>query len=398
MLFLFGSYDGSGNYGDVLQLAAALGAVSELPGSPLAIAVVERQTHAQHRKLTQRYPALFGNAAFAFFQDDGGDPGEGLVRLVNPSTALIYIYGGGYLNRWWGARKVSHVAAAEALAGGRRVPLVASGLQVEEEAIAPGTRENDLLARARWIGVRDVDSLEYVRRQIPGAAARVVLAGDDALPFLERPQTEASPVVNLHINNGSWITGEPESMLGGIAALVGNLGAAASGPLELQPVIAYEDPHVSERHIVSRLLESARGDLASVGFEPTEPLDILDDTLANGLGAFRRARLTVSCSYHVALTSLLAGIPAVLLAQNDYYAQKAAGLRNLFGLDSSRIGVPGAPRDTPAAVEALVDGPARSELVSHLRTRSQRVAAQFARGRTELSTALVEGLRVSTLE
>lgn len=399
MLFLIGSYDGSGNYGDVLQLAAAVETVRRLPERSLVVPVIERETHAHHNKLMQRYSKSFEGVVFGFFQDDVADFDDGLVELgpstADPGRALLYIYGGGHLNNWWGARKAAHAAAAEALVGGRSLPVVASGHQVDETAIGPGGPAHEILSRASWIGVRDADSLGYVRRQIPGAAGRVELAGDDAVPFLDREQTESGPVVNLHVNDGSWISDQPESIGENIVALLEDLAAAAGEPLELQPIIAYEDPRVSERRIVSNLLERHGARLEKVGLAPTEPLDVLDDAICNELATFRRARLTVSCSYHVTLTSLLAGIPAVMLAQNDYYRQKAAGLRDLFQLGPSRVGVLGTPGDVPAAVEALVDGPPRTELLAHLRKQSRRVAQRFERGRAALSLALAEGLEQS---
>jgi hypothetical protein len=395
VLFLVGSYDGSGNYGDILQAATAIETVGGLPGSPLAVPIVERETHGHHSELMRRYGREFGAAAFLFFHDREDKPDDCLAEVTPPQAglpqALVYIYGGGFMNGWWGARKAAHAKAAELL-GGRSLPVVASGLQVEETAICPGGPGHELLSRASWIGVRDVDSLSYVRRQIPDVEGRVELAGDDATPFLARPPAESKAVVNLHVNDGTWISDEPESLPGKVVRLVRDLGMASEEPLELQPVIAYEDPRVSERRIVSNLLEQRGDELEGAGLELAEPLDVLDDAIGHDLASFRRARLTVSCSYHVTLTSLLAGIPTVLLAQNDYYAQKAAGLRDLFQLSAKRVGVSGAPEDTRAAIEVLVDGPPRAKLVAHLQAQAQRVAARFDRGRATLSAALAKSL------
>lgn len=400
IVFLIGGYDGSGNYGDVLQLATAVETVDRLPGAPLALAIVERETRGHHDELMRRYAESFPGAAFAFFSDSD-EPTEGLVELAapqdRPMRAALYLYGGGHLNSWWGARKAAHASAAQRLAGGRALPVVASGLQVDEAAIASGGPAHELLSRASWIGVRDVDSLRYVRQQVPVAAARTELAGDDALPFLDREPVESQPIVNLHINDGIWISEDPGAIHVNLAALLRELGEAAEGPLDLQPVIAYEDPRVSERNIVASFLERRSHQLEAAGLTPIEPLDILDDALTNGLSRFRRARLTLSCSYHVTLTSLLAGIPVVLLAQNDYYAQKAAGLRDLFELGPTLVGVPGTAETASAAIEALVDGPGRAELVTHLRDRSRHVAERFESGRASLSVALADSLELSTL-
>lgn len=56
------------------------------------------------------------------------------------------------------------------------------------------------------------------------------------------------------------------------------------------------------------------------------------------------ASLTLSCSYHVALTSLMLEVPAVLIGDNPYYEQKAAGLSEAFGLP---------PELTPSTADPL---------------------------------------------
>ncbi|HEX6229280.1 MAG TPA: polysaccharide pyruvyl transferase family protein, partial [Solirubrobacterales bacterium] len=212
-VLLFGGYDGSGNYGDVLQLAATLKTVRRVPGSPLPIAVVERP-HARHAQLLLRHPSLLEGAAFVHYQD-GTDRGrDGLVALrpgIAPSCSATYLYGGGYLNHWWGARKVALLAAAERLASPRPIPLVASGLQVEEATVAPGGVAHELLARASWLGVRDVGSLECLRRHLPGeSGARVELAGDDAVPVLSQEPAPTEPVVNLHLHKGEHVSDDAE--------------------------------------------------------------------------------------------------------------------------------------------------------------------------------------------
>lgn len=398
-VLLVGGYDGSGNFGDVLQVATAIEAVERLPGSPLPVAVVELEMRKQVEELRQRFPDRFGRAAFAYF-DEGDEPAEsGLVQArpgLAPAAAAVYVYGGGFLNAWWGARKLAHVFAAEQLAGGRLLPVVASGLQVDEPTVAPGGAAHELLSRASWIGVRDQGSLEIIRRQVPSAAAHLDLGGDDALPFLAGPATAPATearVVNLHVNDGTWVSDNPEQSRDRVAALLKLLAERAGGGLELQPLVAYEDPRVSERRLLAELLDREGAGLTGAGLTAGEPLDLLADTFDGELRRFRRARLTVSRSYHVTLASLLSGIPAVLLAENEYYVQKTDGLRQLFGLEPGMIGVAGTAEDAEAAAAALVDGPAREVLLEHLREASAEVAERFSRGQVALSAVLVEGLR-----
>lgn len=181
-MLLVGSYDGSGNFGDVLQLASAIETVQRLPGSPLPVAVVERETHAHHSTLLKHHSTQLAGAAFAHYHEGGEAAEDGLVELepaIGPGHAALYVYGGGYLNGWWGARKVAHAAAAEQLIGTRSLQVVASGLQVEESAVAPGGVAHELLSRASWIGVRDVRSLEYVRTHVSGPGGKRVELAED---------------------------------------------------------------------------------------------------------------------------------------------------------------------------------------------------------------------------
>lgn len=402
VVLLVGGYDGSGNYGDVLQVATAIETVQRLPGAPLAVAIVERETLHHHRELVRRFEPQLGGAAFVHFQADGELPEDDLIELPSralPRRSVIYVYGGGFLNHRWGARKADHVEAAEGLHSGRALPLVASGLQVDEAAVVPGGVAHDLLARASSLGVRDIRSLEFLKEHLPAAVARRVdLTGDDAVPFLRPGSVPPQPVVNLHLNDGIWVSDDPGAMAARVADLLCAAGRAAQVPLRLQPVVAYEDPRVSERRAIAALLDRFGGELEEAGYVIAEPLDLLDDALDGGLAGFSRARLTVACSYHVTLSSLLAGMPTVLLAANDYYEQKAVGLRDLFGLgEEGLVGARGDRADAEAAGKALADGAARSELLDRLQRAGGHVVERWERGRAAAMEALVDGLRPQRL-
>jgi Polysaccharide pyruvyl transferase len=391
-VLMVGSYDGSGNFGDVLQLAGAIQTVASLPGSPLPVAIIERGFHS---RLLERYPEQLGGAVYATYDGGTGPPPGRLVELapgIAPEVSVLYLYGGGYLNHWWAGRKLALSEAAEQLGGGGPLPLVASGQQVEETTIAAGGATHELISRAAWVGARDAGSLEALRANLPQGADRIVLSGDDALPLLDLGPAVPEDLVNLHLNGGDWVSDEAEAMIGRVIAIVRRLGEASSRPLELQPVVAYEDDRVSEASLISEVLGRHRDDLGQVGVTPITPLEVLADASHNGLAGFRRARLTVSCSYHVALTSLLAGIPTMLLAGNRYYEQKSAGLRDLFGLDEGLVGVAGGETDAEAAVAVLADGPARTALVERIRAGAARTVERCNAGRGAAAAALAEAL------
>jgi polysaccharide pyruvyl transferase len=396
-VLLVGGYDGSGNYGDVLQVATAIETVRGLPGSPPPVAIVEREMYGHHGTLVERYPDWLAETTFLYYDEDEEPRDDGLVELTPGALrrrSVLYVYGGGFLNQRWGGRKIAHAAAAERLCGGKTLPVVASGLQVDEAAVAAGGVAHELLSRTSWIGVRDSLSRQYMQEHLPGdAARRVELAGDDATPFLRALALADDPVLNLHVNDGVWVSESPDEMLERVVSLLCELARAAGAPLRLQPVIAYEDPRVSERRVVDALLERFGDELEAAGIAPVDPLDLLEDALDGELARFRRARLTVACSYHVTLTSLLAGIPALLLAENGYYDQKAEGLRDLFGLDDNLVGVRGGPDDAASAASVLVDGEIRDALLGRLRAGSARVAERYDRGREATATALVTAPR-----
>jgi Polysaccharide pyruvyl transferase len=401
-VLLVGGYDGSGNYGDVAQLLTSLQTVAALPEQPLALVVIEGEMGEHHRFLAGRYGPPLDDAVVAHYAEDEGPAGDGLVELrpgSAPARSALYMYGGGHLNHRWGTRKVSHALAAEGLVRGRRpLPVVASGLQLDEAVVAPGGVAHELLVRAAWIGVRDPDSLGYLRAALPALPGdRLHLAADDALPLLSVGPSGAEDVVNLHLNDGIWVSEDAGAMARRIVALLAELGRAVDRPLELQPIVAYEDSRVSEQRLVSGVLDEFGSELERAGVRVADPVDVLDDAVAAGLARFRRARFTVACSYHVTLTSLMAGIPALLLADNEYYEQKAAGLRELFALDGGLLGVKGSSADAARAAEVVVDGDARDALVDHLRIHARRVAELYERGRAEAAAALADGLRGARL-
>ena len=72
----------------------------------------------------------------------------------------VYLYGGGYLNRAWGDRKLAMLRAAEALLvnGGVGRPFrIASGLQVEADWLAGlDPEDGEALRRFDFFGVRGI--------------------------------------------------------------------------------------------------------------------------------------------------------------------------------------------------------------------------------------------------
>jgi len=389
LVVLVGGYDGSGNYGDIAQFDAALELVERLGPGVLALPVLERQYLAGHRDLKEG-----GGEADrpALFFDPGNEGGyeDALLPVAAPidlAFGASYLYGGGYLNRLWGPRKLALLAAAEALLAAGGAPpscRLSSGLQVEPDWVAElAARGSSALSRLDLLGARDRGSQRALGAF--GLTAPAVETGDDAIGLLARlPAADAAVPddgrlhLNLHFAEHEWVTERPHAVLDFYAGFLAELGRLAQRPLTVQPLIAYSDSRVDERAGLERFVNAC----AAIGGEVTEPLVLRPTSLAAATTLLSQARLTLSCSYHVALTSLMLEVPAVLIGDNAYYEQKAAGLREDFGLPAAfTVATTADPAATAAAVAAALLG---DELRRNLAAGSQRLRERRTGSEVEL--------------
>ncbi len=379
---LIGSYDGSGNFGDIAQLEGALAALAPLRRRLLTLPVIELGAAERHRdpSITPR-----GVDRVLVF-DPSGTGAPGLVPVAAPShlaLGVVFLYGGGYLNPAWGERKLAMLAAAEQLlAGARGGPCrLASGLQVDAEWLATlPVHQRESLRRFELLGGRDPSSTAALAEL--GGSSVVVDTGDDAVGTLTRlrpgndPAAEGPLLLNLHFSDHAWVTDDPDRMLGFTAALPAALAAHQGRPVQVRPLLAYADSVTDERRGLERFGERC----AVRGVELLEPRLLRAAELAALAPELRRASLTLSCSYHAALTSLLLGVPAVLLADLPYYEQKSAGLRAGFELPDE-LGA--CSREDPDAVAsrlaaAALDPPAAERLQAALAAGRERAYARRA--------------------
>ena len=338
VVFLVGGYDGSGNGGDLLLAQAAIEVVRRVARPVL---VLERAYADHHDANLARWPELAG--AGVALQDDGPvDRRRWAPADLGPHQGALatYLYGGGYLTEQWGPRKLAMVRAADGLAH-RELPLLCSGVQADPDWLARlPEADAALLDRAHVVGVRDAASAPL------GGGAPVT--GDDAVAVIAAHAIDgarsATGGVNVHLGEHGWVTADAERLRAYITTLVAALG------LDPRPVVAYDDRATSERASAARF-----GD---------EALALAPATLPR----LADARLTVSSSFHVALSSLLLGVPAALVADSRYYAQKAAGLRADFGLGKAWVLDPaGDPHEAAGALAAELADPGLGERLARAR-------------------------------
>jgi polysaccharide pyruvyl transferase WcaK-like protein len=407
VVLLIGGYDGSGNYGDLMLLQAAVDLLAKLGRDDVALLpVVDLRYLEAHRGRTfQPSPGFEADRVLVY-----APPGDyvieatgraGLVAAALPPSVqavATYLYGGGYLNRRWADRMLLMIDAARELAdvaGVVHQTSIASGLQIESAWVAsldPGERRR--FGSFGLLGGRDEVSTEAAGDLAAnGDATRAINTGDDAVGVIAKALDGAAPDrerrVNVHVNSGAWVTDAPDRIIEFSADTVAGLSRGLGGPVVLQPIIAYEDPRISEREQIERLVVAAT---ARGVVERVEPLIVLvPGALQSAIATMRRGAATVATSYHAALTSLLAGVPAVLVRDNDYYAQKARGLQDDFGLADAWV--PTASADAARQADEIGGLLGDPESAQALRSELERAAARVVARRKAAEETILELLR-----
>jgi hypothetical protein len=281
-------------------------------------------------------------------------------------------------------------AAEELLSAAPRVVRLSSGMQVDPEWISRLDADaRGRLASFELLGARDEASATALRRL--GPTSRVLDTGDDAvgvlwgLPHRPAPAAGGPLLVNVHVAEHDWVTETPEAVVTFVAAFLAGLADRTGRPLRVQPLLTYVDPRVDERPALERL----RAACGKLGIQLTEPRLLRPATIGELAPELAGAALTVSCSYHAALTSLLLGVPAALLSDNAYYEQKAAGLLDDFGLPPSfSLHSGDDPGRTASEIGTLLDeGP---RLQPRLLAAADAVLERRAEVEAELLAAIAE--------
>ena len=340
---LIGGYEGWGNYGDLVQLEATLDLLGSAAAGVVGCPVISLHTAREHAE--RRAAGEFSDHAELYYTPPGEDSDPlaaqlGLVPAVlqGPIKALVWLYGGGYLNPAWGVWKLRILEAARSLLqrmGQTDQVLISSGLQVD-----PGwSRQLSVALRGVLtgldpLGVRDELSAQAAPVLFDSTTA-VLRTGDDAVGILKHADPpDPGPrgddwSLNLHFCPGEWVADDPARARAWLRDLVAEIARLTGERIRVQPLIAYEDPSLSERADLATLCAELE---RQSGITSAEPIVLTATAILDHAATVGSARLSVSTSYHVALTSLLLGVPAVLVQETAYYAQKASGLRADFKL------------------------------------------------------------------
>jgi polysaccharide pyruvyl transferase WcaK-like protein len=340
---LIGGYEGWGNYGDLAQLEATLDLLGSAAAGVVGCPVISLHTAREHAE--RRAAGEFSDHVELYYTPPGeeSDPLAAQLGLVpavlpGPIKAVVWLYGGGYLNPAWGVWKLRILEAVRSLLrrmGQTEQVLISSGLQID-----PGW--SGQLSAALRAALTGLDPLG-VRDELSAQAAPILLdstatalrTGDDALGVLKHADPPDPGLrggewrLNLHFCPGEWVADDPAAARAWLRDLVAEIARLTGERIRVQPLIAYEDPSLSERADLATLCAELE---SQSGITSAEPIVLTASAILDHAATVGSARLSVSTSYHVALTSLLLGVPAVLVQETAYYAQKASGLRADFKL------------------------------------------------------------------
>ena len=354
--YLIGGYDGSGNYGDILQLLGALDILEQFGERMLVVPLISYEYKQSCNDLYQQHRDLFGDACFLYYdwKDRSGDvlPGENMKRISHPPSVYsqIFIYGGGFFTSRWMEVKLDIIENLERwipfdgkVEGERFPPPIISGQQISPGVLArpESDRLVDLLKRAALVGVRDYISYNCIS-DLGNADIneRLFLSHDDSLEYITasmgskgyspqpepaRAEVESHPfTMNVHFSLEDYVTERPDHFLSTVGSIIKSIIDYCDSEMTINFLIAYEDRRISESRFVEQLLQRYLPEAQAMANTVH-----LNSELQN-ITCFAQADLTICSSYHVALSSLLSGVPTFFVYDNDYYYQKTAGLKEQF--------------------------------------------------------------------
>jgi hypothetical protein len=360
IVYLYGGYEGFDNFGDILQLKSTIAFHRQRTGrTPVVVLSLAAWTSPG---LLDSLKSQFDVGGFIFEDGELLDASSvGLAPITDVTAgALLHIYGGGYFNRFWGARRA--YVCEQLMFRLRTNEYVVSGVQVDSEGADHLTRLFALKAPLA-IGARDKPSVELLAA-VSGAtvhptfddAMETIDALRDRIAALGGTEHQGQHSFGLHMNTTSeYMSPEQGEVVAQTVATVRSREPHLA-PLLLQ---AYND----RRHVIDDTIETAQKlgtfflepeyrviNLAAIAADPHWS----DSTIRRFVFALAGIDFVISSSYHVSLTMTILGIPSYLVSSNDFYAAKREAL------------------SLPATLEAFLTDP-RSTLQDYAVERRQRV-------------------------
>jgi len=323
-VYLYGSYEGYNNFGDILQLKNTIRLHRQAGRfEPIMMVALESLIDADYPAALERW---FEVEHVLYTSRESMDASAmGLVTLEEIARGgVMHLYGGGHLNSMWGRRHVDIASDLLIRVGVERYLM--SGLQLDADFM-PALEELFAIREPDLIGLRDHPSVELVRAS--SMADRARFSFDDTAELMidwttaVRADGVGAGSFGLHLNTTTQYTARRDQH-DHVRELL-DLVREQHPDSDLVALHAYDDV----REVVRDTLPSLKAFDAFLPFDAYGVVDIakmaleLRTGVTPGLGRFPLEFGIVS-SYHTALFLSMLGVPAYLASLNDYYRQKAA--------------------------------------------------------------------------
>jgi len=340
IVYLYGGFEGFDNFGDILQLKSTIAFHRQRTGrAPVVVLSMAAWTAAG---LQDSLANEFDADGFIFEDGELLDASSvGLAPITEVTAgALLHVYGGGYFNRFWGARRA--YVCEQLMFRLRTNEYVVSGVQVDSEGTEHLARLFALKAPLA-IGARDKPSVELLAAVTD---AVVHLTFDDAIETIDALRDRIAAFggtehhgprsFGLHMNTTAEYMSPDQGEV-----VTGTVATVRSREPHLNPVLlqAYND----RRHVIVDTIETAQ-QLGTLFLEPEYRVINLaaiaadphwsDSTIRRLVFALAGIDFVISSSYHVSLAMTALGIPSYLVSSNDFYAAKREALSLPLTLDA----------------------------------------------------------------
>lgn len=334
-VYLYGGFGGYNNFGDIIQLKNTLWFYRQHTDiEPIILLHAAALEDPQH---VAKFKRWFDCEYILFIADkyvDASEAGLAPIKKIN-TNGILHVYGGGFLNKYWGKGMIDKIH--DMILTLEPAEYIFSGQQIEEATVPLLKEMFEAVGLPSLFGVRDMESFQYMKQAV--STDRLYFSFDDVTEIFEtwRDNTKLSHKVRIinrmrpkstmwHINMSSYASVNKARVLNKIRkakkafpqnrVLLAHIYNDIRSSLKdtLQSVIQLENDFPYHEYKVVNLAQMALDLHVERGVYP-------------GIGGIlSNVDLAVASSYHITMFAHFFGIPAYLMADNEFYKQKQKGL------------------------------------------------------------------------
>lgn len=337
-MYLYGGYVGYDNFGDIIQLKSVLYFYRQ--HTILEPVILLHKTPHLTRDRISKLGRWFETSNLIFIGDPDSDLKTTLTQVKEfGGESLFHIYGGGFLNSYWGQEIINNIQSFLTTAQPREY--LFSGQQLDRSVI-PRLRLLFSYKSPSLFGVRDKQSYELAGKRLQQVA--LYFSFDDAcdlfLLMIRRDRRKNLFKIRkkhrllIHINTSDYSSKNIKR----VAEYLVRLGQSRD---DMKPIViqAYQDIRPDLKDSGESILELNDRfpyanyevlNLAAVtlSFSPESPSTYFMEPLLE-------VNFALVSSYHVALFMRLLKVPTFLMNENEFYDQKSQALHLPKNIDEA---------------------------------------------------------------